>query len=109
MKYYLIGCLLTVVLEEAVFFVAGYRKKDFLLLCVCTNVLTNLSLNLFLSKSGLYSLTWVWEALVWLGEYLIYGLYEGFDTRLLFVTCGANLFSFLSGLLIFPEVRELIF
>ena len=45
----LLACLVTVVVETAVFWLAGYRSRDEILVVVCTNVVTNLVLNLILS------------------------------------------------------------
>ena len=109
MKVYLTGCLLTVLIEGMVFLMARYRHADFLAMLVFVNAATNLSLNLFLHETGLYHWTLFLEVFLWLLEYLVYGLYDGFDRKKLIVTVLANLCSFLFGLLLYPGMRDLIF
>ena len=45
----LLACLVTVIVETALFWLFGYRSRDEILVVVCTNVITNLLLNLVLS------------------------------------------------------------
>ncbi len=43
----LLAAILTIVIESAVYWVRGYRDKDFYLVVLFINIATNLSLNLF--------------------------------------------------------------
>ena len=45
----LLACVVTVIVETALFWLFGYRSRDEILVVVCTNVITNLLLNLVLS------------------------------------------------------------
>lgn len=46
---------LTVVIEVPVLWLAGYRARRFILVCVLVNIATNLTLNLCLNLGGNYS------------------------------------------------------
>jgi len=99
-------CALTVLIELAVFALAGYgRRRGFLLLCAAANVATNLGLNLLLARplAGYRSLPLILalEVLVVLAEYAVYAAAEGRSRRLLFLTLLANAASFLTGALLF--------
>lgn len=97
------ACVITVVLETAFFAVLAYRKKDDLVVIALANVITNLSLNLFLSfVPSAYSPVWLFllEALVVAAEYLIFSLAFGVSARLFLLTLGANVLSFCTGLLL---------
>ncbi len=97
------ACVITVVLETAFFAVLAYRKKDDLVIVALANVITNLSLNLFLYLvPAAYSPLWVFllEVLVVVVEYLIYKKAFGGSAKLLLMTLGANVLSYLAGLLL---------
>lgn len=99
-------CAMTIALELLFFAFTPYRRRRyFLLLCGAVNAATNLSLNLFLSTtlSGQNRLLviLVLEALVVLVEYGVYAAAYGRSGRLLLMTFGANLLSFLTGVLLF--------
>lgn len=95
-------CALTVVLELAFFAFTPYRRRRyFMLLCGAVNVATNLSLNLILRGQGTPAVIVLPEALVVLAEYGIYAAAYERSLRLLTFTFGANLLSFLAGLLLF--------
>ena len=97
------ACILTVVLETALFAVLGRRKRDELLIVVLSNIITNLSLNLFIFLvPAAYSPLWIalLEALVVAVEYLIYRMAFGGSAKLFLLTLGANALSFCTGLLL---------
>ena len=97
------ACILTVVIETAFFAVLAYRKKDDLVIVVLANVITNLSLNLFINLvPGAYSPLWIFllEALVVAVEYLVYRIAFGGSAKLFFLTLGANVLSYSAGLLL---------
>jgi len=110
----LIACFLTCLIEGGFFCCfRSTRNWKFLTASVGVNVLTNLSLNLFLrfliyhydyelvlnslSVFGLESFVVVWE-------FVMYGLLFGFSKRLLLLVFLANLISYLFSylLLFFP-------
>ena len=72
-----------------------------MLLCGAVNVATSLSLNLILRGQGTPAVIVLPEALVVLAEYGIYAAAYERSLRLLTFTFGANLLSFLAGLLLF--------
>ena len=99
-----LACLLTVLIEGSFFAIFGRRDRYSLTVIVCTNVITNLLLNLviafwFAGAPGLriYAL----EALVVLSEYLIYAAAFGRGWKLFALTLAANALSYGAGLLIF--------
>lgn len=91
--------VLTAIIETLYFYFRKYHNITFLLLCIFTNILSNLLLNIFL---GMYSLKYVFlaETAVIVGEYLIYALMNKFSKKLLFDTIYANILSIVSGLLL---------
>ncbi|MBR0373946.1 MAG: hypothetical protein IJH91_05425 [Mogibacterium sp.] len=97
-----VGCALTVALETLFFLIAGYgRRRYFMLLCVAVNVATNLALNLTLMVYRTVPFILALEVVVVLVEYAVYAAAEGRSRRLLLLTLGANLTSFLTGVLLF--------
>ena len=103
MLEFLKACIITVVIETAFFAVLAYRKRDDLLIVVLANVITNLSLNLFIYLvPAVYSPLWLFllEALVVAVEYLIYRKAFGGSLGLFLMTLAANVLSFSSGLLL---------
>ena len=95
-------CLLTIALELLFFAFTPYRRRQyFLLLCIAANAATNLTLNLVLRGRGTLPVILVLEAAVVLIEYAIYAAAYGRSGKLLLLTFGANLLSFLSGVVLF--------
>lgn len=104
-----IACGLTVLIEGLFFILMGYREKGFVLLCVCANVLTNLTLNLlvwllYYLGVKLTVVVYPLEALVVVSEYLIYRAYEGASKKLFLLVFTANALSYLTGVLLFGHV-----
>ena len=101
----LYACLITCAVETAFFALVGYRELSFLLLCVCANAATNLSLNLLLGVLPNISF-WVYplEVGVVLAEYAAYALYHGRSRRLFLLTLAANALTYLLGILIYGHV-----
>ena len=97
------ACLLTVAIEGAFFYLAGFRTWFAGTVVVCTNVITNIILNLFLGVTGWYGVfsLLILETLVVLTEYGIYEKAFGRSKTLLLETIAANLLSFAVGLFVF--------
>ena len=99
-----LACLVTVIVETALFWLFGYRSRDEILVVVCTNVITNLLLNLvlsgiFFSVSG--RMIVIGELIVIAVETAIYTFaFERFG-KVLALTIMANLLSVFLGLLLF--------
>lgn len=91
--------ILTAIIETIYFYFQKYHSKSFLLLCIFTNILSNLLLNIFL---GMYSLKYVFlaETVVIISEYLIYALMNNPSKKLLLDTFYANILSIVSGLIL---------
>ena len=98
-----IACLLTVLIETPFMALFGYHKKDDIVVIVCTNIITNLLLNLSLALlfteigTGIFLL----EALVVLAEFAIYSLAFRPSAALFFLTAAANILSYGLGTFIF--------
>ena len=94
-------CILTVLLETPVFLLAGYRSKTDVTIVVCTNVVTNLLLQLCFLVLPL-TVFWVavLELLVLGSEYAIYACAFGRSRRLFLLTLAANALSLGVGLLL---------
>ncbi len=89
---------------------AGYRDGLFLLLSAVANLITNLSMNLFLSSAGHTALLIAAaESAVVLSEYMMYARALGGGKKLFAVTFSANLISFLAGLIVMPFQDSLQF
>ncbi len=95
--------LLTVLIEAAFFMILGRRDRYSLTVIVCANVITNLSLNLFLSMNGItdHRIWLLLECLVVLAEYGVYALAFGRSGKLFGMTLAANCLSFGAGLVMF--------
>ena len=98
-------CALTVVIEVVFLALLGIRKRDEIIIVICANIITNLTLNIILGvllkDPGLYLLLLL-EAAVVILEFLIYRI-EKIDTNFLFgKTLLANVTSFLIGIMLFP-------
>lgn len=88
-------CILTVILESAVFLIAGYGKKHlFMPLCIAVNVMTNLALNGFSREYNLL----ICEAVIICVEYIIYATAVGRSVKLFGLTAAANVFSCMVGI-----------
>ena len=107
-----LACLITVVVETAIFWLAGYRRRDEVLVVICTNVVTNLVLNLALS--GLFFPVWgrtivLGELLVIAVETAIYTAAFGRFGKMLALTVAANFLSVFVGMLLFMgDGKELV-
>ena len=98
-----IACLLTVLIETPFLALCGYRSKSAIAIIVCTNVITNLVMNILLTllcpqwTIGVLVLA---EALVVVVEYLIYSVPFGRGWKLFLLTLAANALSCGLGLLL---------
>ena len=107
----LLACLVTVVVETALFWLFGYRSRDEILVVVCTNVITNLLLNLvlsgiFFSVSG--RMIVLGELIVIAVETAIYTFAFGRFGKVLALTILANVLSVFLGLLLFMGTRAVL-
>lgn len=105
------ACLVTVIVETALFWLLGYRSRDEILVIVCTNVITNLLLNLVLS--GIFFSVWGWmivvgELIVIIIETAIYTFAFGRFGKVLALTIAANVLSVFIGLLLFMGARAVL-
>ncbi len=109
MEMIFVACLLTIVIELAFFLVLGYRDKSFIVICICANALTNLSLNLtvwllYSWDISLKLLVYPLEAIAVATEFLIYGALKGRSLKLFLLTLSANLISYAVGVGLFGHV-----
>lgn len=99
----LLVCALTVLIETPLFFAAGYRDRDSLLVVVCANIVSNLTLNLcvrlLFPERG--AAEYALEATAVAAEYAVYSLAFGRSRRLFLLTLAANCLSYGIGLLLF--------
>lgn len=101
MSLYL-ACGLTMAIETAYFYLAGFRDRYFLIVCLAVNAATNLTVNLVLSYTGisLWSVL-IAEILVTGTEYAVYSLITTTSRKkLLLHTVAANLLSFSAGIIL---------
>ena len=101
MSLYL-ACGLTMAIETAYFYLAGFRDRYFLIVCLAVNAATNLTVNLVLSYTGISLLSvLIAEILVIFAEYAVYSLITKTSGRkLLFHTVIANVLSFSAGIVL---------
>lgn len=95
-----LACLLTVIIEFIFFCLRGYRDRDFLIACVAVNVITNLTLNLILSRTAFLHSTPAYiilELLIVTIEFGIYCFIEKPSGKLFFNTLLANTASLTLG------------
>jgi len=98
-----LACLLTVLIETPFLTACGYRSKSAIAIIVCTNVITNLVMNVLLTllcpqwTIGVLVLA---EALVVVAEYLIYSVPFGRGRELFLLTLTANVLSCGLGLIL---------
>ena len=98
-----LACLLTVLIETPFFALCGYRSKSAIAIIVCTNVITNLVMNVLLTllcpqwTIGVLVLA---ETLVVVAEYLIYSVPFGRGQKLFLLTLMANALSCGLGLIL---------
>ena len=98
-----LACIITVVVETALFWIFRYRKANDLVIIALTNVVTNVTLNtLIMLVPGLYDIPWliILELIVVAAEYLIYRWAFGGSLRLLVLTFFANVLSFVIGIIL---------
>ena len=98
-----LACIITVVVETALFYAFGYRARLDLEIVALANVVTNLTLNLLLALApALYPFPWILllEALVVAVEYLIYRHSFGGSLKLFLLTFAANAITYGIGLII---------
>ena len=102
MMYLLFFCLVTVVIETGFFWMCGFDSRDEMTVTACTNVVTNLVLNLLLLPHVYRSvpLLLTAELIVVAVEYGIFCVAFGRGWKLLLLTIAANALSFGFGLLI---------
>ena len=101
MSLYL-ACGLTMAIEMAYFYLAGFRDRYFLIVCLAVNAATNLTMNLVLGYTGisLWSVL-IAEILVTFTEFAVYSLVTKTSGRkLLFHTVIANVLSFCTGIVL---------
>ena len=107
-----LSSLAAVIIETAIFWLAGYRSRDEAIVVICTNVVTNLVLNLVLS--GLFfSVTGymmrISGLLVIAVETAIYKAAFGRFEKVLALTVAANLLSvFVWAFLFMGDGKELV-
>ncbi len=99
-----LACFLTVLIETVFFAILGYRGREDLVIVVCANVITNLTLNLLIALvfpqgAGLWLI--LLEAAVVAAEYAIYTRAFGRSAKLFLQTLAANALSYGIGLLLF--------
>ena len=95
-------CAMTIALELLFFAFTSYRRRQyFMLLCAVVNIATNLTLNLILNGRRTLPVILLLELLVVIIEYVIYAIGYGRSGRLFLLTFGANLLSFLTGVVLF--------
>ena len=105
----LLACVVTVIAETALFWLFGYRSRDEMFVVICTNVITNLLLNLvlsgiFFSVSG--RMIVLGELIVIAVETVIYTFAFGRFGKVLALTILANVLSVFLGLLLFAGCRK---
>ncbi len=101
MSLYL-ACGLTMAIETAYFYLAGFRDRYFLIVCLAVNAATNLTANLVLSYTGisLWSVL-IAEILVTFTEFAVYSLIAKTSRKkLLLHTIAANVLSFSAGIIL---------
>ena len=101
MSLYL-ACGLTMAIETAYFYLAGFRDGHFLVVCLAVNAATNLTMNLVLGYTGISLwIVLIAEILVTGTEYAVYSLITKTPGRkLLFHTVIANVLSFCTGIVL---------
>lgn len=109
MERIFIACLLTILIETAFFLIFGYRSKSFVIVCICVNAATNLSLNLIIwilywLNVNLTVAVYPLELLVVAVEYIVYSALEGRSGKLFLLTLSANLVSYCAGLILFGHI-----
>ena len=97
-----LACALTVIIETAFLALRGYRSAFAVTVVVCANIITNLTLNLVIARTGL----WGWwllplEAAVVAAEYAIFAKAFEPSRQLFWLTLGANALSFFAGIAVF--------
>ena len=101
MSLYL-ACGLTMAIETAYFYLAGFRDGHFLVVCLAVNAATNLTMNLVLGYTGISLwIVLIAEILVTGTEYAVYSLITKTSRKkLLLHTIAANVLSFSAGIIL---------
>lgn len=101
MNLYL-ACALTMLIETAYWYLAGFRDRYFVIVCLAVNVATNLTMNMVLYAVGINRINVaVAEILVVIAEYAVYSLISDVSRKkLLAHTVAANALSFSIGLVL---------
>ena len=102
------ACLLTVIIETSFFCFLGYRNRDFHTACVAVNIITNLTLNLTLSKAVFLRSTLVYiilEIVIVMIEFTVYCIIEKPSVKLFLHTLCANIMSLTFGGALFRIIR----
>ncbi len=97
------ACLLTVLIETPFLALCGYKSKTAITIIVCTNIITNLVMNVILALAFPHWTMQVLlaaETMVVAAEYLIYSIPFGRGWKLLMLTLAANVLSCGIGLLV---------
>lgn len=105
----LLACALTVALETGFFLIIGYIDKPFIAMCICANVITNLTLNLLITVlyrfgADISVAVYPLEILAVAAEYVLYSLIKRRSWSLFLLTLAANVISYCAGLAIFGSV-----
>lgn len=108
---FLYGVLLTLAAESIVFFLFGYKNKNFWIPFLLANIFTNLLINILVFLGNLVLpyiylviLLYILEVFTVLFEYWIYSKKEGRSMKLFLCTFLANIVSYSVGLLIFGHI-----
>ena len=106
----LIACALTLLIEAPFLFLCEYKGREKMLLIVCVNIATNLTMNLcflFFVPYRLFTVA-IAETLVVAVEFFVYSAAWGRSLRLFLMTFAANALSFSLGLLLMPPIARLL-
>ncbi|OQB52368.1 MAG: hypothetical protein BWX97_01394 [Firmicutes bacterium ADurb.Bin146] len=103
--------ILTLIFEGLVFLLFRFKNRDFWILFLLINILTNLSINLILLVSSLFMtytvqviFLYILEISAVFIEYIFYAKKEGKSIKLFLCTFLANMLSYSLGLLIFGHI-----
>lgn len=98
--------ILTLIIETTILLILGFKSYKIYIICIITNIITNLSLNIILENVYfesflLYAINVIiLELFVLIIEAVVYYLYLKHIKKALFISLMLNSSSFLIGLLI---------